>query len=156
MNIKIRKPLGDGRELHINAQIPKGEIFAIVGASGVGKTTFLNILAGLSAFEGELDGVPKKVGYVFQENRLLPHLTALENLQYTGADEQEAIQYLQTVGMQAQANIRCEKLSGGEKRRVALGRAFLSGAELLLLDEPFTALDTANKIELCRLLIPLW
>ena len=77
MNIKIRKPLGDGRELHIDTQIPQGEIFAILGASGVGKTTFLNILAGLSAFEGELDGVPKKVGYVFQENRLLPHLTAL-------------------------------------------------------------------------------
>jgi len=156
MRICVKKALGDGRALDIRTELCEGEILALVGASGVGKTTLLNILSGLTDYEGQLEGVPQKVGYVFQENRLLPHLTAIENLLYAGASEREAVAFLGLVGMEKQMHVAAKKLSGGEKRRVALGRAFLSKAELLLLDEPFTALDTAKKIELCRLFIELW
>ncbi len=146
------KQVFDG--LHV--AIEQGEVVCVLGASGAGKTTLLNILAGLTDFDGELSGVPEKVGYVFQEPRLLPNLSALENLLYAGCERKEAEKILEKVGLSEHKNKRPKQLSGGEKQRVAVARAFACGAELLLLDEPFSSLDTALKIRLWEVFARLW
>ena len=69
----------------LSLEIPDGEITCVLGRSGVGKTTLLNVMAGVASFDGKVDVAPKSVGYVFQENRLIPHLTLRQNLQYVGA-----------------------------------------------------------------------
>ncbi len=137
-------------------EVPNGEITCVLGASGVGKTTLLNILAGLTAFDGEIVGAPEKVGYVFQTPRLIPHLTVAENLAYAGGEPEKIDRVLETLQLTEHKNKRPTKLSGGEKQRVNLARAFLSDAELLLLDEPFAALDTGLKIRLWQEFAWLW
>lgn len=157
MRIEVSKSYRDLRVLRgLQAEIPEGEIFCLLGASGVGKTALLRILAGLESYEGKMDGVPEKVGYVFQENRLLGHLTAKENLLYVGIDETQADEMLARVKLTDKADVKAKNLSGGEKRRVAIARAFAVKAPLLLLDEPFSAVDTALKIRLAELTARLW
>lgn len=136
--------------------IQDGEVLCLLGRSGVGKTTLLKILAGLTDFDGTTDGVPDKVGFVFQEPRLLPYATVKENLIYSGADEREIAPVLEKLGLSAYANTRADRLSGGEKQRVAIARAFLSNASLMLLDEPFSSLDLAWKTELWQAFATLW
>lgn len=156
MKLRISKSYGeqvvfDGLEL----EIEEGKILCVLGESGGGKTTLLNILAGLTGYDGIIDGAPKKVGYIFQEPRLLPNLTVEGNLRYVGGvDEIETL--LQKTELCAVRNKKPRALSGGEKQRVAIARAFLSGAELLLLDEPFSSLDTARKIRLSAVFAALW
>ena len=135
----------------LSLELPKGEITCILGRSGVGKTTLLNILAGLLPYEGEIAPTAKKVGYVFQESRLLPHLTLRENLLYAGGKEDKILELLAEAGLTALASRKAGSLSGGEKRRAALLRAFCVDAELVLLDEPFSALDTVSKAQMMRL-----
>lgn len=157
MNVRISKSYGEKRvfdEFRLN--IDEGEILCLLGESGVGKTTFLRILAGLTAYEGEIVGAPQKTGFVFQEPRLLPWASARENLRYAGADESEIAPTLEKTGMSELADRRASRLSGGEKQRVALARAFLSGAPLLLLDEPFSALDLTLKVRLWETFAALW
>ncbi|MBR2374990.1 MAG: ABC transporter ATP-binding protein [Clostridia bacterium] len=137
-------------------EVPNGEITCVLGASGVGKTTLLNILAGLTAFDGEIVGAPEKVGYVFQTPRLIPHLTVAGNLAYAGGEPEKIDRVLETLQLTEHKNKRPNQLSGGEKQRVNLARAFLSDSELLLLDEPFAALDTGLKIRLWREFAELW
>ena len=141
---------------NLEIEIETGDVVCVLGVSGAGKTTLLHILAGLTAFEGELLEVPNKVGFVFQEPRLLPNLTALENLVYAGCEKSKAERVLEKVGLLAHKNKRPKSLSGGEKQRVAAARAFACGAELLLLDEPFSSLDTALKIRLWEAFARLW
>ena len=153
----ISKSYGENRVFSDFAfQIETGDVVCVLGVSGAGKTTLLNILAGLTAFDGELLGTFEKVGYVFQEPRLLPNLTALENLLYAGCERANAESVLDKVGLSAHKNKRPKALSGGEKQRVAVARAFACGAELLLLDEPFSSLDTALKIRLWEAFARLW
>lgn len=137
-------------------EIADGEILCVLGASGVGKTTLLHILAGLTSYEGELLGVPQNVGYVFQQPRLLPHLTVEQNLCYAGGKAEEIDEILQKIGLLEMKNKRAGLLSGGEQQRVSLARAFLCGAPLLLMDEPFSALDTRLKLRLMDLFARLW
>ncbi len=136
--------------------VNEGEILALVGASGVGKTTLLNALARLTEVEGELVGVPERVAYVFQEARLFPAVSVKKNLTLTGASEEAAEDMLARVGLAEKANSLPSALSGGEKQRVAIARAFLSDSPLLLLDEPFVSLDTALKTRLYALFLQLW
>ena len=124
--------------------------------SGSGKTTLLNILAGLTPYEGEVENLPKKVGYIFQEPRLLPNLTVVENLRYAGGRDEFIDEILQKIGLAEHREKRPSALSGGEKQRVAIARAFLSDSPLLLLDEPFSSLDTALKIRLSEVFAELW
>lgn len=136
--------------------IKDGEILCVLGKSGSGKTTLLNILAGLTEFSGQKEGVPQRVGYIFQEPRLLPNLTVAENLAYIGATESAIEEILRKTELIALKDKRPKALSGGEKQRVSIARAFLTDAPLLLLDEPFSSLDTALKIRLSRAFAELW
>ena len=135
----------------VSLELCEGEIMCILGRSGAGKTTLLNILAGLLPFEGEIAPMPKKVGYVFQESRLLPYLTVRENLLYVGGKPEWVDETLRKAGLAALADRKAGSLSGGEKRRVALLRAFSIDADLVLLDEPFSALDTVSKAQMLGL-----
>ncbi len=146
-------------------------VTALFGRSGSGKTSVMRIIAGLTTpDEGriELDGrvladrqkrifTPahkRRFGYVFQEARLFPHLSVEQNLHYgrwfsgTGADAAASARVVEMLGIGALLKRRPEKLSGGEKQRVAIGRALLSSPRLLLMDEPLAALDEARKAEI--------
>lgn len=137
-------------------EIKDGQILCVLGESGGGKTTLLNALAGLTAYEGNIDGAPKKVGYIFQEPRLLPNLTVEENLRYVGGSPERIDELLKKTELTACKHKKPRALSGGEKQRVAIARAFLSDSEVLLLDEPFSSLDTALKIRLAGVFATLW
>ncbi|MBQ8308657.1 MAG: ABC transporter ATP-binding protein [Clostridia bacterium] len=157
MDIRISKTYGERVVLDdLALAINEGEILCVLGDSGTGKTTLLNILAGLIDFTGEIEGASDRVGYIFQEPRLLANLTVAENLAYVGADEREIEHMLEKVEISDCRNKRPCALSGGEKQRVAIARAFLSNAPLLLLDEPFVSLDTSLKIRLYRVFARLW
>ena len=130
------------------------EITCIVGPSGVGKTTLLKAVGGLISVDGDFKSQPS--AFVFQEDRVLPHLTAEENLSYIGATAESAKLALEKCRMQDKASRFAGNLSGGEKQRVALARAFCADMPVWLLDEPFSALDTPLKIQLWQDFIALW
>ncbi len=136
--------------------INDGEILCILGPSGCGKTTLLNCLAGLTSYSGEIVGGGDRVGYVFQEDRLIPFLTARQNLAFAGVEKERVEELIKETELLDVADKKPSELSGGEKRRVALARAFGFGAPALLMDEPFTGLDTALKIKIAKLFIRLW
>ena len=157
MKIRISKSYGkqvvfDNLELDIK----DGEILCVLGESGGGKTTLLNILSGLTGYDGEMDGAPSKVAYIFQEPRLLPNLSVEGNLRYGGGEQERIDELLEKTELTAVKDKKPRALSGGEKQRVALARAFLTDGEVLLLDEPFSSLDTPLKIRLCKVLANLW
>lgn len=157
MKIQVSKSYHGVRVLNnLSLTLGEGEILCVLGESGGGKTTLLNILAGLIPYEGVLEDVPKTVGYAFQEHRLLPNLTVEQNLQYAGGRGEDIEEMLVKTELISLKNKRPSKLSGGEKQRVSLARAFLSNAPLLLMDEPFSSLDTGLKIRLAKVLARLW
>lgn len=143
----------------VSADIFRGEIFCILGESGGGKTTLLNILSGLvSPDEGEItyaDGAAPRCSYVFQEASLLPNLTALKNLTFAGGEKTYCETLLARAGLADKENKRPPALSGGEKQRVALMRAFAAPFDLLLADEPFSALDIALREKIIALFASL-
>lgn len=137
------KTVFDGFNLDVSLS---GNI-AVLGESGSGKTTLLNAIAGLVPFSGEVSGVPQKISAAFQENRLVPCLTVKENLAL--ATGEEGIDYdLESFALSDKAQSYPSRLSGGEKRRVALLRAYRFNAPLYILDEPFNSLDLKLKIRL--------
>ena len=157
MRICVSKSYGDIKVFEdFVLEIEEGKILCVLGESGGGKTTLLNILAGLIDYEGEIDGVPQKVGYIFQEPRLLSNLTVEQNLRYAGGRYEDIADILQKTEILGLKDKRPSYLSGGEKQRVSIARAFLSDASLLLLDEPFSSLDTALKIRLSGVFARLW
>jgi molybdate transport system ATP-binding protein len=159
-----------GFKLRVQLDAPTPGVVALFGRSGCGKTTLINIISGLlQPDEGrvELDGIVltdthervrvpverRRVGYVFQDARLFPHLGVLGNLRYglrrtqTGSRSIGLDEVLALLGLEPLLERRPYQLSGGERQRVALGRALLSQPRLLLLDEPLSALDAARREE---------
>lgn len=144
-------------------------VTAIFGRSGSGKTTIINAVAGLlkpqagritvngrtlfdSAARIDMPTHKRRVGYVFQDARLFPHLTVLQNLRYGARFHRRPTlpqdDIIQMLGLAPLLDRHPTALSGGEKQRVAIGRALLSAPDLLLMDEPLAALDTARKDEI--------
>lgn len=126
----------------VNWRLPDKGVLCLWGASGCGKTTALRLLAGLEKpSNGKVSGVGR-VAMVFQEDRLLPWRSALENVTLVGADAETARTLLATLGLtEEEMAAYPAHLSGGQQRRVALARALAAESDLLLLDEPFNGLD---------------
>lgn len=129
----------------VSWHLPSAGVVCLWGPSGCGKTTLLRLLAGLEKPSRGTVTIPDKVAMVFQEDRLLPWLTALENVTVTGGDINTANTVLSALGL-GEEERQClpTHLSGGQQRRVALARALAADSDLLLLDEPFNGLDEGN------------
>ncbi len=134
---------------NLNLEVKKSGRIAIMGESGCGKTTLLNIISGLEkADDGRIEGLPEKISFVFQEDRLFEKFTALSNAKFAAdrsINDEMAREHLIEVGLTDSALQTAENLSGGMKRRVSIVRAVLAKADLLLLDEPFKGLDEGNR-----------
>lgn len=154
----------------INIEVAPGEVVVVVGGSGCGKSTLLRAICGLDApTQGRvvLDGVEitkpqEKIGIVFQEPRLLPWLTVAGNVAFGIAHmpraEREArvVRVLERVGLADKAGVWPRELSGGQAQRVAIARALVPRPEVLLLDEPFSALDAFTRADLQEHVLALW
>ena len=135
--------------------IALGKITCVLGDSGAGKTTLLNILANtLKIDSGVIENLPPKSSYAFQEHCLISSKTVKENLTlFTGETNQQNIEnLLEKVDLLDKINAYVCTLSGGEKQRVNIVRAMLKNAPLILLDEPFNALDLSLKLKVAKIL----
>lgn len=154
----IRKFYGEIRVLDgFSFSFPEGRVTALLGPSGCGKTTLLNVMCGLVPSDsGDICGFRDALfSYVFQEPRLVSTFTALENVELVlrsvfppGIRRARALRYLETVGLAAEVHMKPGQLSGGMRQRVSLARAFAYPADVLLLDEPFQAVDLKTRIGL--------
>ena len=144
--------------------IPAGAFVSLVGPSGAGKTTALRTIAGLEKPTSGSVTVPEKVGLVFQNAALFPWLTALENVMFglrmQGEPEVSARataeKYLALLGLSEFASMYPKALSGGQRQRVGIARALAIEPPVLLLDEPFSALDEDVRKELCDDVVKIW
>jgi NitT/TauT family transport system ATP-binding protein len=155
-----------------NLSVREGEFLSVLGPSGCGKSSFLNILAGLVPqtkgdvrIDGQiLTGVSRKLGVVFQAYALFPWRTVIENIEIgleirdvkRAERRAEATRFLALVGLQAYGNHYPHQLSGGMRQRVAIARALAYGPEVLLMDEPFGALDAQTRESLQSELLGIW
>ncbi len=135
--------------------LAEGKITALLGASGRGKTTVLRLLAGLEKPERGTVAVSGRVGYLFQEPRLIPSLSAFQNVRLVCDSDQAAHEALSLCLADALCNKLPQEMSGGERQRVALARLVAFGGEVWLLDEPFSALDADTKQAVIENLRPL-
>lgn len=140
---------------NFSLDLAEGEITCVLGPSGCGKTTLLNILAGVTSYEGDVS-YKGDCSYIFQSPRLVPNLTVEGNLRLICRDEEKIKDMLSRVGLADKARDYPSELSGGQAQRVAVARAFLREAGLMLMDEPFSSLDTALKIRLTEVFFSLW
>ena len=148
----------------VDLSVHDDAITVILGPSGCGKSTLLNIMAGLdTGYDGEVLGPgPGKSSYVFQEDRLLPWMTVLDNVAWVLGSKlpvpdarKQASETLAKVGLTGAMYAKPAELSGGMRRRVALARAFAFSSELLLLDEAFSALDLRTRISVMNLFMSM-
>jgi NitT/TauT family transport system ATP-binding protein len=154
----------------VDLDIARGDFLALLGPSGCGKSTLLRMIAGLiPASEGSLDfpadaAARRSIGFVFQEPTLMPWATALRNvalpLELAGTPRREAearaVEMLARVELKGFENAYPRALSGGMKMRVSIARALVTKPRLLLMDEPFAALDEITRFRLNADLLDLW
>lgn len=163
----LSKSFGDRRVLSkLDLAIPAGQLLAIVGRSGCGKSTLLRLIAGLDRPSGgtisvggaQVQSLQPNVRLLFQDARLLPWHRVLGNVGIARANgwRETATAALADVGLADRANDWPAVLSGGQSQRVALARALVSRPGVLLLDEPFGALDALTRMEMHRLLERIW
>lgn len=144
----VKKSYGDKVIYNgFNLNIEKGKTLVVLGESGCGKTTLLNILASLTEFEGDITGMPDKISMVFQKNRLVPNLTVSQNIKLVNPNA-NVEELLRDMGLEGKENLFPKTLSAGMERRVAIARAFAYEAPLMLMDEPFINLDLGLKYTL--------
>lgn len=152
--------------------IAAGEFVSVVGPTGCGKSTLLNVAAGLhqpssgrvSLFGQPLQGINRRAGYMFQTDALLPWRSALENvmlgLQFRGTDKSAtrelAEQWLVRVGLHGFGDYYPHQLSGGMRKRVALAQTLILGPDIILMDEPFSALDVQTRQLMENEVLALW
>lgn len=169
IDIQKRLHTADGEiELRVDRCIDDGDFLTLFGKSGSGKTTLLRIIAGLElpcsgriVVDGEvwfdsqkrinLPPQRRGVGFVFQEYALFPNMSVRENLEFALKEKnksQKVTQILEIMEIENLSSMHPEKLSGGQKQRVALARSLMSEPKILLLDEPFSALDTSMRLKL--------
>jgi sulfonate transport system ATP-binding protein len=165
-----RYPNGVQALAGVSLTVAPGEFLVIVGGSGCGKSTLLRLIAGLDGASSgtvALNGTPitaprPEIGMVFQEPRLMPWLTIDQNaafgIRHLPAAEQRTrvSEVLARVGLSSHAGHWPRELSGGQAQRVALARALVGRPEVLLLDEPFSALDALTRSDLEQHLLDLW
>ncbi|HLY22364.1 MAG TPA: ABC transporter ATP-binding protein [bacterium] len=156
----------------VSLSVAPGEFVAIVGPTGGGKSTLLNLAAGLirptagtvSSFGVPVDGINRRAAYLFQQDVLLPWKTALDNVvlgpllrrQPRGRAEALARQWLARVGLRGFEGRYPHELSGGMRKRVALAQSLIVGPEILLMDEPFSALDVQTRALMENDLLRIW
>jgi len=143
----------------VTFEVASQEIFALLGPSGAGKTTIINILTQQLAPDGgvaKVDVTPREVGLMLDVGGLYPHLNCLENLnlyaRIYGLPTSRSMEVLQSVGLEESAKKIVSELSRGMSQRLALARAILYSPKLLILDEPTSALDPGTAQGICRLL----
>lgn len=158
--------------LNVNLNISENEFIAIVGPSGCGKTTLLNILAGLESFDSgsvtmnnePIVGPGIDRGVIFQQYALFPWLTVRKNMEFGlkyrhhSPEKRKEItdHYMEMVGLTEFANAYPKELSGGMKQRVAIARGYATSPTVLLMDEPFGALDAQTRAQLQEDLLRTW
>jgi sulfonate transport system ATP-binding protein len=168
----LSKTYADGTEAlrDVSVRAEDGEILAILGGSGCGKTTLLRLVAGLDEASGgeiavggeRIAGTHPAISAVFQEPRLLPWLTVRDNIGFGGqrlapAERRaRADALLERVGLAGHGGRWPKDLSGGQQQRVAIARALIGHPGILLLDEPFSALDPFTRASLHELILGLW
>ena len=150
---------------HVDFSMHKGEIVAIIGPSGSGKSTLLRCINGLNSItEGEIE-LKGTTGMVFQHFNLFPHMTCRENITYAPIKvkkedkaevEKKADSLLKMVGLENKGDVYPAHISGGQKQRVAIARALANNPDVLLMDEPFGALDPQTKASMQLLLRQIW
>ena len=162
IDINITKKLNNNKLLDININITKNEFVVISGDSGSGKTTLLRCLAGLEISDGFikvnntiwqngkefLKIQDRNIGFVFQGDSLFTNMNVLENLLFVNNDNELANRLLNITEMSEYKNAMPSTLSGGQKQRVSICRALMNKPQILLLDEPFSALDCNIKTKL--------
>lgn len=164
LNCKKSLNGADGKfELDVNLNVKKGEFIALYGKSGSGKTTLLRLIAGFETpdsgaikaggktlFEGKNFAPPqsRNIGFLFQDYALFPNMNVMKNLLFANNDLNLAHKLLDLVEMSSLENAAISQLSGGQKQRAALARALMRKPEILLLDEPLSALDNAMREKL--------
>ena len=159
---------------NVSISVLEGEFVSVIGPSGCGKSTILNLLAGLNFPTGgsilldgrRIVGPGSERGVVFQHYSLFPWMTARQNIVFglkqvnrakTKKElEKAAAEYLELVGLREFADKYPAQLSGGMQQRVAIARAFAMDSDILLMDEPFSAVDAINRMALQELLLNLW
>lgn len=168
----------DGARVHVsddvNLDVREGEFISIVGPSGCGKSTLLRIIAGLDkATSGKVEnrgrkiqGISRNIGMIFQEPRLFPWLSIRDNVAFCFSIRQKRREkkridelvdyYLRLVGLSDFAKAYPNQLSGGMKQRASIARALIENPEILLLDEPFSALDAFTRMSMQKELLRIW
>ena len=156
----------------VNLDVLEGEFVSVVGPTGCGKSTLLNVAAGLlaptrgsvSVFGEKLQGINTRAGYLFQSEALMPWRTALQNvttgLEFRGSTAEaarpRAADWLKRVGLAAHGHKYPHELSGGMRKRVALAQTLILDPKILLMDEPFSALDVQTRSLMENELLNLW
>jgi molybdate transport system ATP-binding protein len=175
LNLDLEKKLyrTEGvQKLKVQMQLDKGDFVAVYGASGIGKTTLLRMIAGLSQADTgflsinkvfwfdkgkkiNLSAQERKVGFVFQDYALFPNMTIFENLNFANANPRLIQKLLKQTNLEVLKDTKPRQLSGGQQQRVALARALMVESPILLLDEPLSALDYSLRQEMQNLIAEL-